>query len=207
MGRCTRGLCVGMQLGVLFFLFEFFDDQLLAFLVLLSLWCAELFSVLGYVLDALYFHAGPHVVACVTWVVPTCARVRTVTSIRIFPRVVLLAYVLFLVYFLSHPLGFSYIALATSFCYVTVTYARASMPVKGASHTWLVWSLVAQFCMCALWNEHELPALQGGRISAAQPRQLEEAGVVNFGGESHPPCFAWHTCMPTFHPCYGGVVV
>ena len=120
------------------------------------------------------------------------------TSIRIFPRVVLLAYVLFLVYFLSHPLGFSYIALATSFCYVTVTYARASMSVKSASHMWLVWSLVAQFCMCALWNEHELPALQGGRISAAQPRQLEEAGVVNFGGESHPPCFPWHTCMPTF---------
>ena len=36
-----------VQLGVLFFLFEFFDDQLLAFLVLLCLWCAELFLVLG----------------------------------------------------------------------------------------------------------------------------------------------------------------
>ena len=64
------------------------------------------------------------------------------TSIRIFPRVVLLAYVLFLVYFLSHPLGFSYIALATSFCYVTVHMhtlacrSRARLTRGLCGHLW-----------------------------------------------------------------------
>ena len=62
LGECRRALppvpmscdasaepscAIVVQLGVLFFLFEFFDGQLLAFLVLLCLWCAELFLVLG----------------------------------------------------------------------------------------------------------------------------------------------------------------
>jgi hypothetical protein len=48
------------QVGILFFLFEFFNDQLLAFLVLSLVWVAELFSVV-------------------------CAR--TITTLKYFPKV------------------------------------------------------------------------------------------------------------------------
>jgi len=45
---CCMHPCVPCcQLGVLFFLFEFFGDRVLALLVLLCLWAAELFLVLG----------------------------------------------------------------------------------------------------------------------------------------------------------------
>lgn len=35
-----------LQLGVLFFMFEFFGDQLLAFLTLIALWLCEVFSTI-----------------------------------------------------------------------------------------------------------------------------------------------------------------
>ncbi|PRQ19622.1 hypothetical protein RchiOBHm_Chr7g0219231 [Rosa chinensis] len=35
------------MIGILFFLFEFYDDQLLAFMVLLLVWLSELFTLVG----------------------------------------------------------------------------------------------------------------------------------------------------------------
>lgn len=75
---------VPLMLGVLFFLFEFFGDQLLAFLVTLLVWAAELWSVVG------------------------C---RTSASLAVFPAVFGTAMTAFHVYFLSHPFGYKYLAL------------------------------------------------------------------------------------------------
>lgn len=36
------------MIGILFFLFEFFDDQLLAFMVLTLVWLCELFTMIRY---------------------------------------------------------------------------------------------------------------------------------------------------------------
>jgi len=76
---------VPIMLGVLFFLFEFFADQLLAFLLLLVVWLSELWSI----------------TAC-----------RTVGSIRVFPRLFGLLVTWFNVYYLSYPFGYQYMALA-----------------------------------------------------------------------------------------------
>ncbi len=75
---------VPIMLGVLFFLFEFFGDQVLAFLVLLSVWGCEIFSA----------------VVC-----------RTVASLRLFPRVFLTAMISMQVYHMTFPFGFGYLAL------------------------------------------------------------------------------------------------
>jgi hypothetical protein len=80
---------VPIMLGVLFFLFEFFSDQLLAFLVLLSVWACEFWSI----------------VAC-----------RTEASLKIFPRVFGLHHAWFYVYYLTYPFGYQYLCLATSSC-------------------------------------------------------------------------------------------
>ena len=75
---------VPIMLGVLFFLFEFFGDHVLAFLVLLIVWGCEVFSA----------------VAC-----------RTAQSLRLFPRVFLMCLGFFHVYHMTWPLGFGYLAL------------------------------------------------------------------------------------------------
>lgn len=36
------------MIGILFFLFEFYDDQLLAFMVLILVWLCELFTLIRY---------------------------------------------------------------------------------------------------------------------------------------------------------------
>lgn len=38
-----------IMIGILFFLFEFYDDQLLAFLVLILVWLCELFTLIRYI--------------------------------------------------------------------------------------------------------------------------------------------------------------
>lgn len=38
---------VPIMLGVLFFLFEFFGDQTLAFLVIIAVWVCELYSIIS----------------------------------------------------------------------------------------------------------------------------------------------------------------
>ncbi|RYG40877.1 hypothetical protein EON68_03710, partial [archaeon] len=109
---------VPLMLGVLFFLFEFFADQLLALSVFLVVWTAEMWSV---------------------------ASCRTVGSLRVFPRVFGLLMTWFLVYYLTYPLGFQYLALVAT-------------------------SLSLVCCMFHLWNRYELPALASGAVSAQQPR-------------------------------------
>jgi hypothetical protein len=78
---------VPLIVGILFFLFEFYLDQLLAFLVLSTVWCAEVYSVVS---------------------------LRTVTSTKFFPKVFFFYFCLFHVYFFCFPFGFSYIALSTA---------------------------------------------------------------------------------------------
>eukprot|EP01041_Mallomonas_annulata_P010174 gene10174-21207_t len=114
---------VPIMVGILFFLFEFFSDQLLAFMVLSLVWMAEVFSVVS---------------------------VRTLHSVRFFPRVFFLYFCIFHFYFFSFPFGFSYVALFT-----TVLFLQHSL----------------LFC----WNHYEVPAIETGRISAFRPRATSTA--------------------------------
>ncbi|XP_022868695.1 uncharacterized protein LOC111388240 [Olea europaea var. sylvestris] len=78
---------VPIMIGILFFLFEFYDDQLLAFMVLILVWLCELF---------------------------TLSSVRTPISMKFFPRFFLLYFLVFHIYFFSYTHGFSYLALSAA---------------------------------------------------------------------------------------------
>ncbi|KAI4296238.1 hypothetical protein L6164_036212 [Bauhinia variegata] len=78
---------VPIMIGILFFLFEFYDDQLLAFMVLILVWLCELFTLIS---------------------------VRTPISMKFFPRFFLLYFLVFHIYFFSYAYGFSYLALSTT---------------------------------------------------------------------------------------------
>ncbi|GAB2211704.1 hypothetical protein Drorol1_Dr00025037 [Drosera rotundifolia] len=78
---------VPIMIGILFFLFEFYDDQLLAFMVLIVVWICELFTLIS---------------------------VRTPISMKFFPRFFLLYFLVFHIYFFSYAYGFSYLALSTT---------------------------------------------------------------------------------------------
>ncbi|XP_007042242.2 PREDICTED: uncharacterized protein LOC18607812 [Theobroma cacao] len=78
---------VPIMIGILFFLFEFYDDQLLAFMVLILVWLCELFILIS---------------------------VRTPISMKFFPRFFLLYFLVFHIYFFSYAYGFSYLALSTA---------------------------------------------------------------------------------------------
>ena len=109
---------VPLMIGVLFFLFEFFLDQFLAFQVLSLVWTAEVYSTI---------------------------TLRTMISMRYFPRVFFAYFSLFHVYFFCFPFGYSYPALVTAVLFL----------------------LHAMFCF---WNYCELPALNSGSITALRPR-------------------------------------
>ena len=79
---------VPIMLGVLFFLFEFFADQLLAFLVLLLVWISEV------------------------WNIATC---RTLGSLVVFPRVYGVSVTVFHIYYLLYPFGYQYLSLLSTF--------------------------------------------------------------------------------------------
>jgi len=88
---------VPIMVGILFFLFEFFGDQLLAIYVLTVVWLCEVFSVIS---------------------------MRTLVCMQFFPRVFFAYFALFHIYFFSCPFGFSFLALGTtvlflchSFCF------------------------------------------------------------------------------------------
>lgn len=84
--HCLESLAfVPIMIGVLMFLFEFFEDQVLAFLVFSLVWSCEIFSML---------------------------RVRANRSMRMFPCFFFSLFLLFMVYLYSFPLGFSYVAFA-----------------------------------------------------------------------------------------------
>ena len=70
---------VPVMIGMLFFLFEFYKDQLLAFLVLVLVWQCELFAAVS---------------------------MRAAISAYFFPRAVAAYFTLFHLYFLSFPHGF-----------------------------------------------------------------------------------------------------
>ncbi|KAE8680022.1 putative HSP40/DnaJ peptide-binding protein [Hibiscus syriacus] len=78
---------VPIMIGILFFLFEFYDDQLLAFMVLILVWLCELFILIS---------------------------VRTPISMKFFPRFFSLYFLVFHIYFFSYAYGFSYLALSTA---------------------------------------------------------------------------------------------
>lgn len=78
---------VPIMIGILFFLFEFYDDQLLAFLVLTLVWLCELFTMIS---------------------------VRTSISMQFFPRFFLLYFLVFHIYFFSYAHGFSYLAFSAT---------------------------------------------------------------------------------------------
>ncbi|XP_022984830.1 uncharacterized protein LOC111482996 isoform X2 [Cucurbita maxima] len=78
---------VPIMISILFFLFEFYDDQLLAFMVLILVWLSELFTLIS---------------------------VRTPISMKFFPRFFLLYFLVFHIYFFSYAYGFSYLALSTT---------------------------------------------------------------------------------------------
>lgn len=78
---------VPIMIGILFFLFEFYDDLLLAFLVLTLFWLCELFTMIS---------------------------VRTSISMQFFPRFFLLYFLVFHIYFFSYAYGFSYLAFSAT---------------------------------------------------------------------------------------------
>lgn len=97
---------VPIMVGMLFFLFEFFKDQLLAFFVLSIVWLCELFSVVS---------------------------LRTRLAIMYYPRLFLCYFALFHIYFFSYPFGFSYSALLTTVLFLLVSdpslqYLAATSP-------------------------------------------------------------------------------
>lgn len=86
--HCVETLVfVPIMVGIMFFLFEFFHDQLLTFMVLSLVWACEIFSVLS---------------------------LRTKTSIRYFPRIFFFYFCAFHIYFFSFPFGFYNLALFTT---------------------------------------------------------------------------------------------
>nr|CAD1828212.1 unnamed protein product [Ananas comosus var. bracteatus] len=79
---------VPIMIGILFFLFEFYDDQLLAFLVLTLVWLCELFTMIS---------------------------VRTRISMQFFPRFFLLYFLVFHIYLFSYAyVRFSYLAFSAT---------------------------------------------------------------------------------------------
>lgn len=102
--------------GMLFFLFEFFDDQALAFVVLMLTWLCE-FAASG--------------------------STRHQISRQYLPRLFFCYFGAFHVYFFSFPLGFSWLALATSLVFMV--------------HAAL-----------AIWNHCELPLLRRERDNPAE---------------------------------------
>jgi hypothetical protein len=98
--------------GILFFLFEFFDNQLLAFCVLVVAWIAEVTVMLGW---------------------------RSGLSIYILPRAFAAYLLAFHIYFFSFPLGFSWLALFTCAAFmqhtVFLVFSRFESPRLRAEAT------------------------------------------------------------------------
>ena len=88
---------VPVVVGILFFLFEFFNDHVLAFLLLVLVWLCESYTVLF---------------------------TRTATAMLYFPKLFALYFLMFAVYFFSFPYGFHYIAmgLTASQLYTCILY-------------------------------------------------------------------------------------
>ncbi|MBA0549598.1 hypothetical protein Golob_020620, partial [Gossypium lobatum] len=108
---------VPIMIGILFFLFEFYDDQLLAFMVLIlvvgpvgGVYSRHKFEQNGKISQPVLLELR---CKCRTWV---CVRhgVRTPISMKFFPRFFSLYFLVFHIYFFSYAYGFSYLALSTA---------------------------------------------------------------------------------------------
>ncbi|KAL4321629.1 hypothetical protein AHAS_Ahas14G0129600 [Arachis hypogaea] len=79
------------MIGILFFLFEFYDDQMLAFMVLILFWLCKIFTLIN---------------------------VQMPISMKFFPRLFLLYFLVFHIYFFSYSYGLSYLALSTTVAFM-----------------------------------------------------------------------------------------
>ncbi|KAH9257785.1 hypothetical protein BASA81_003803 [Batrachochytrium salamandrivorans] len=92
---------VPIMVGMLFFLFEFYNNQLLAFMVMSIVWVCELYSVVS---------------------------LRTRENVQSFPKLFFLYFCSFHLYFFLFPTGFSYIALTC--CVTFLQFAMWSFFVR-----------------------------------------------------------------------------
>eukprot|EP00511_Aplanochytrium_stocchinoi_P006675 CAMPEP_0204837114 /NCGR_PEP_ID=MMETSP1346-20131115/27197_1 /ASSEMBLY_ACC=CAM_ASM_000771 /TAXON_ID=215587 /ORGANISM="Aplanochytrium stocchinoi, Strain GSBS06" /LENGTH=541 /DNA_ID=CAMNT_0051972383 /DNA_START=206 /DNA_END=1831 /DNA_ORIENTATION=- len=110
---------IPILIGMVVFLVEFFDDQILALMVLAVAWLSELFAM---------------------------TMMRTLVSIKLFPKVYILLFTCFHLYFFAFPSGFSYLGLTTTILFLT-------------------------YSMLFLWNRYERPALRANEITFSAPRE------------------------------------
>ncbi|KAJ8441186.1 hypothetical protein Cgig2_024915 [Carnegiea gigantea] len=160
---------VPIMIGILFFLFEFYDDQLLAFMVLILVWLCEIFTLIRLVscfsscccsMSFSFLQLSMNSYA-LSWLLcfpfflncliefglsPACS-VRTPISMKFFPRFFLLYFLVFHIYFFSYAYGFSYLALSTTAAFML--------------------HLILYF-----WNRFEVPALQ--RFLQSRRSQMQQ---------------------------------
>jgi hypothetical protein len=118
---------VPIMVGVFFFLIEFYGgDKLLAFGVLTIVWVCQVFGIIA---------------------------IRSIQGMRFFPKIFFLLFTLFHVYYFSCPFGFSYMALASTACFML--------------HS-----------MVFFWHRYELPAVAHGLVTVEYPRMITTS---NFG--------------------------
>jgi len=106
---------IPVTVGVLMFLFDFFSDTTLAFMIFSLVWASEIFFTL---------------------------RARPVPSLYLFPRLYLAMFLLFLIYLFSFPLGFLYVAFSSWFSAVVALTlhfcARFPLLERRAPEVWLM---------------------------------------------------------------------
>ncbi|KAH6810161.1 S3 self-incompatibility locus-linked pollen protein [Perilla frutescens var. frutescens] len=169
---------VPIMIGILFFLFEFYDDQLLAFMVLILVWICELFTLIS---------------------------VRTPISMKFFPRFFLLYFLVFHIYFFSYTYGFSYLALSTSAAFmqhlILFFWNRFEVPAlqrfmqNRRSHfqqhpDFHITSstILASTLRITRLNTRNSGAVNTDTASGAVPRGGGETGMArNAAAEEHPP--------------------
>ena len=161
---------VPIIVGLLFFLFEFFNDQLLAFMVLSIVWISELFSVI---------------------------TLRTVHNVRLFPRLFFLYFCAFHVYFFVFPSGFSYMALTvcvTFLQHAMVTFfVRFEIPavmsgsVSAARPRHVVRDLLPEEVQAAGGGSLAVRALVGVRSSSASLASASASPAAHLPSAPPPP--------------------
>jgi len=87
---------VPMMVGMLFFLFQFYEDQVLALAILSCVWLSEVYAI----------------IAC-----------RTIASLAIFPRAFFCVFSAYHLYVFSFPAGFTHLALCATILVLLLTMA------------------------------------------------------------------------------------
>lgn len=120
------------MLGILYCVAEFLEDRTITLFLLTLIWCCELFNSLRFLFLQLFI-----------------ISVRSLPTIRFFPRFFFLYLMIFLVYYFSFPFGFSYLAFFTMAAFM-------------------------QHLVLYFFNRFEIPAVLSGRITHNSPR----AGLI-----------------------------